>query len=135
MIESQLVSNWLSERQNLIVNLVALSDARRDRLPTSALQHFCDGLVDYVSAGHFKVYNELVSCPDAQHLLSQVYPTIQASTEQVLDFHDTLARPTDDALSVREALGNISIALESRFALEDELIDAARRAEQPSVIH
>ena len=68
---------------------------RRRRVPTQKpLQHFCEILVDYVSAGHFEVYEQLTSEAKAfgdqrgLELAKQIYPRIEVITEVALAFND-----------------------------------------------
>ena len=60
----KLVERWLQERQLVIVQFCALSgvhELNQDDDPSSMrLQNFCQLLVDYMSAGHFEVYYEVI---------------------------------------------------------------------------
>ena len=57
----QLIDRWLAERKQLVVTHTQL---RKRQAPTSApdneLAAFCDALVDYLSAGHFEIYEQLM---------------------------------------------------------------------------
>lgn len=129
-----IIDRWLNERRALIVSLFALNDdsdfadpavPREDRLA-----RFCEFLMDYVSAGHFEVYQQLISEAEAFHdnnieLAQQVIRQLDENTAQVLAFNDRFsdraaARQHLDTLdSDLSALGG---QLESRFELEDRLI-------------
>lgn len=128
-----LVQRWLTERQALIVLLLALGDeARRALDPTplpERLQAFCEILMDYVSAGHFEIYDELLAEAEArqsrhlaagQSLLSQ----LQASTDAAIRFNDIFEGPADaDALAhLSHELNELGQVLEERFACEDRMI-------------
>ena len=57
----QLIDRWLAERNQLILDYTQLR--KRTPVPDSAdtaLSAFCDVLVDYVSAGHFEIYEQLL---------------------------------------------------------------------------
>lgn len=62
---SEVIDHWLETRQSLIVEyckLAALQPASQktplSSLPTpTELQNFCQHLVDYISEGHFKIYD------------------------------------------------------------------------------
>lgn len=129
------IDNWLDERQQLIVSYCKLAslppfDDKRTTLPAqSAVQEFCQLLVDYLSAGHFEVYERIVSeCAingtDSRKLADSLYPKIAVSTDLALNFNDLYA----DHLSTRHSgafdreLSELGQALEERFAYEDELI-------------
>ena len=129
------IDNWLDERQQLIVSYCKLAslppfDDKRTTMPAqSAVQEFCQLLVDYLSAGHFEVYERIVSeCAvngtDSRKLADSLYPKIAVSTDLALNFNDLYA----DHLSTRHSgafdreLSELGQALEERFAYEDELI-------------
>ncbi|QDP02535.1 sigma D regulator [Thalassotalea sp. PS06] len=131
------IDNWLTERQDVLVNYCRLAGLppfdKTDRaLPKSSdIQAFCQVLMDYISAGHFEVFDQIVSkCkengPDSLALAQRIYPQISRSTDIALTFNDRYAdlgdgselEGFDDSLS---ALGQF---LEERFDLEDQLIEA-----------
>src|SRR5690606_39464282 len=60
---SELIDRWLKERQELLVQYCELS-GESDFSQTDALREkfvrLCEVLVDYVSAGHFEVYEQLI---------------------------------------------------------------------------
>jgi regulator of sigma D len=130
------IDNWLEERQQLIVSYCKLAalppfDNKRTTLPAqAAVQEFCQLMVDYLSAGHFEVYERIVSeCAvngtDSRKLADSLYPKIAVSTDLALNFNDLYA----DHLSTRHSaafdreLSALGQALEERFEYEDELIN------------
>ena len=137
----EVIDNWLNARQSLLVQYCELAGSSQktstSSLPTEhAIEVFCESLVDYVSAGHFEIYDKLAdqlngtssssaTQPDsAKQLLDKLVPDITATTEQALRFNDLYADtetpPSYNAFdSHLEELGE---ALEERFALEDRLI-------------
>ena len=127
------IKKWLSQRQALLVLLYKLSviKPRTYTIPTAGVvQDFCDILVDYVSAGHFDIFEKIInasqqnqySSPD-QHILEQ----IKLSTDQALGFCDNFAEATEYK-QMPEALGSLSEALAQRFDLEDSLIQHYMKA-------
>jgi regulator of sigma D len=100
-----------------------LSDLQRGE----KLRSFCQILVDYVSAGHFEVYDQLIKegreFDDAEALqeASKLYDTIDTTTERLLDFNDKYLE-TDDISSLTADLSHLGEALEVRFSTEDRLI-------------
>ena len=61
---SEIIDRWLQERQELIVRYYDLVSV--DSFPDveAAVQHlrtFCQLLVDYASAGHFEVFDQLIA--------------------------------------------------------------------------
>lgn len=59
----QLIDRWLKERQELLVHYCDLSDTARGTPSedlAKKLERLCEILVDYTSAGHFEVYEQLI---------------------------------------------------------------------------
>lgn len=143
------IDNWLEERQQLIVSYCKLAalppfDKQNSdqQLPEqNHIQAFCQILMDYLSAGHFEVYDQIVSqCEvnghDSKSLAERLYPRISASTDLALEFNDSYAEQIDEAGSLEfdAHLSRLGQALEERFSLEDELIQTlATRHVSPSV--
>ena len=57
----QLIDRWLHERQQLVQAFDALSGIQAPAPNAEELQHFCQLLLDYASAGHFEVYEQLTA--------------------------------------------------------------------------
>ncbi len=99
-------------------------------LPEQAqIQAFCQILLDYLSAGHFEIYDDLVQqCqkkgPESLKLAQALYPRIAESTNLALDFNDKYAEAKGESLldQFDKELSELGEALEQRFELEDELI-------------
>ena len=108
-------------RQRLISYLVKLNQALNDDLPDLAhalLSRFCDSLVDYLSAGHFRVFQRLA-------LPARAYALIEATTEAGVAFNDRFGEATEVRVpEVKAALEQIARALSARFELEDQLLYA-----------
>lgn len=131
---SELIDRWLKERQELLVHYCDLS-GQEDRTPSEALMakfvRFCEVLVDYVSAGHFEVYEQLIReakefNDGGLELAAKVYPRLAENTEIALDFNDRLdgrALSGDEVKSLFDELSNLGEVLESRFEIEDFLIE------------
>jgi len=126
----QLLGRWLAERQDLMNRLCRLAEAlRRNRSragakPQPELDRFCEVLVDYVSAGHFEVYRELLeqharAGTEAEALA--LYDLILPSTEAALDFNDRYFRG-GSAIALQRDLSVLGQRLASRFDCEDALI-------------
>jgi regulator of sigma D len=131
-----IIDRWLQDRQHLIKAFGAIEDASEEgRLSRSSLQDFCATLLDYVSAGHFGVYEQLTQEAKAfgdergLELAEQIYPRLDVLTERCLRFNDHCDKGdcTDFAdLSARlRELGGI---LHERFELEDCLIEVLHTA-------
>lgn len=136
------IDSWLDNRQQVIVSYCKLAslppfESDRSTLPTQQqVQEFCQLLLDYLSAGHFEVYDRIVTESatknnNNQQLAEQLYPKIAASTDLALEFNDKYA----DHLSTRQSgpfdleLSALGQALEERFSFEDELINTLHQTQ------
>ncbi|KJS04060.1 MAG: hypothetical protein VR73_15315 [Gammaproteobacteria bacterium BRH_c0] len=127
----QAIDRWLDERHELIV-LLSNFAASRDlshRTPqlTDRLQAFISLLIDYISAGHFEFYQQLIEegreYQDTGAVATGVrlLKIIDASTQQALEFesrYDQSAPLTDLAADLSE----LAETLASRFTAEDQMI-------------
>ena len=99
-----LIDRWLHERHALINAYDRLHIERDDA--RQALQRFCEYLVDYVSAGHFEIYEQLLAEAEAFgdaraiELAKQIYPRIETITQVALSFNDRCERVTASAAPV-----------------------------------
>ncbi|EJO94842.1 Rsd/AlgQ family anti-sigma factor [Ectopseudomonas hydrolytica] len=134
----QLIDRWLGERRELVLAYTALSKApQAPAINGEALQGFCEILVDYVSAGHFEVYEQLTSEAKAFNdkrgleLAKQIYPRIEAITEVALAFNDRCDNgDCRDSVSLVAELNRLGQLLHERFELEDCLIEVLHNAHQ-----
>lgn len=132
----KLVERWLKERQELILLYCAVDGLReytpKDTPVTIKVQAFCDVLIDYMSAGHFEIYDELLQeakdfNEDYLELANSVFPRIQASTQTAVDFNDkyTKADISEEQMSgLATDLSRLGERLVERFDLEDQLIES-----------
>lgn len=136
---SELIDRWLKERQELLVRYCELS-GENDFSQTEALKEkcvrLCEVLVDYVSAGHFEVYEQLTQearefNDGGLELAAKVYPRIEETTEVALNFNDRLderALTEDEVKELFTELSQLGEVLESRFEMEDFLIEHLHNA-------
>lgn len=135
---NELVDQWLQARKQLLVaycSLVGIKPNKEKHTPLNekALENFCHNLVDYLSAGHFHIYDKIIkqvegSASPKMALATKFYPKLQANTEAVMAFHDRYTEVVIDqdvCEELNQALSDIGEALASRFALEDQLIQLA----------
>lgn len=134
---SEVIDHWLETRQELIVEyckLAALkptqSKSGLSSLPTpQKLQLFSQHLVDYISEGHFKIYDMVMdkwraTGFEATDEINQAYAKIVLTTEPLLNFTDVYADvDKEDTLEAFDQdLSNLGEIIELRFELEDGLI-------------
>lgn len=128
------VCDWLAERSQVIVLFCKLSGYRNQtKLPESEqINLFCDILIDYVSAGHFEVYEQIVNdCeingPSSIELLNELYPHISKTTDIVVDFNEkyskNLSSEGEHMSGFDTDLSLLGEAIAKRVDLEDNLID------------
>ncbi|RJG12968.1 sigma D regulator [Pseudomonas cavernicola] len=133
-----LIDRWLQERHELVRTYDVLNDSPQPPAANAlALQRFCEVLVDYVSAGHFEVYEQLTSEAKAfgdqrgLELAKQIYPRIEAITEVALSFNDRFDNgDCRDSVSLGVELKRLGQLLHERFELEDCLIEVLHNAHQ-----
>ncbi|NVK02142.1 MAG: sigma D regulator [Oceanospirillaceae bacterium] len=128
---SEIIDAWLSERQALISAFVALPSANINDELNSRLSMFCDLLMDYLSSGHFEVYEQLLLegkafADGSAEAGEKILPQIQPSTDIALDFNDDFQGFDNPSVSeIRDfstRLSQLGESLEERFNLEDKMI-------------
>ena len=127
----ELLARWLRERRSLLGKYTELAVALEGELSSPALkstqQDLCQQLVDYISAGHFEVYHQLVN--EAERfddgscvLAEQLIPSIGDTTEVILAYEDKYSQDSIPGADLKRDLSSLGEMLESRFVLEDRLI-------------
>jgi regulator of sigma D len=139
---SDIIDHWLDDRQKLISKFVSLPSVEVREIE-GKIESFCTTMMDYLSSGHFEVYEQLLhegsefndgSLEEAQ----KIFPRIQPTTDAALDFNDnfsSLKNPT--VQQIREfslQLSTLGENLEERFALEDQLIEILHTAHRDTVM-
>lgn len=131
-----LIDRWLQERKELVEAYAAI-DGSAQAPAAKTLLSFCEILVDYVSAGHFEVYEQLTSEAKAfgdqrgLELAKQIYPRIEVVTEVALAFNDRCdTGDCADSASLLDELKRLGQLLHERFELEDCLIEVLHNAHQ-----
>ncbi|MCI2289872.1 sigma D regulator [Enterobacter sp. I4] len=130
---NNLVDRWLHVRKHLLVayyNLVGLKPGKESfmRLNEKALDDFCQRLVDYLSNGHFNIYERIIREMEGTSpflAATKLYPPLEANTQQIMEYYDSTlenAIDHDNYLEFQQALSDLGEALEERFTLEDKLI-------------
>jgi len=139
----EMVERWLEERQQLIVEFCAAGGVHEDETSEQLqqrLQKFCQILVDYVCAGHFEIYYQLIreaeefqdgSANIAQNLL----PELNENTAIAMEFHDQFVEANDDTdmSDLSKKLSKLGETMELRFEIEDRLIDVMHKAHKAMV--
>ena len=132
----KLIDRWLLERNELIRSYDALKGTPEQLAANrKGLQTFCELLVDYVSAGHFEVYEQLNSEAKAFNdergleLADTIYPRLEVITQAALAFDDRCDKDDcSDCESVAAEFNKLGGLLHERFELEDCLIEVLHNA-------
>ena len=127
------VDTWLAERQQVLVEfyhiagLTSQKNNAQTSMPSMAqLTSFCQILMDYVSAGHFEIF-DILSAGDvqAESLKQQLYPKLLATTDTCLTFNDRFSSLQDEELAkgINLSIEGLGKTLAERFELEDKMLE------------
>ncbi|MEW5291766.1 sigma D regulator [Erwinia papayae] len=133
---NELVDFCLRLRKQLLVayyQMVGIKPVKNSltTLNENALDTFCQTLVDYLSTGHFTIYERFIKEMEGSEQLAKaasIYPSLQANTEQIMQVYDShleTAIDDDNYREFQQALSAVGEALEARFTLEDKFIQLA----------
>ena len=133
---SDVIDHWLMSRQQLLIdycklaNLPPFQENARQLPTTEHLQTFSQQLVDYISTGHFKIYDMVMeewrsTGYSPTQAITLFYENITATTDSLLNFSDRYCAVNDEEalLDLDRDLSNIGQLMEVRFELEDQLIE------------
>lgn len=136
-VVDELLQRWLSERREVLVKYAAIA-ATMERAGANdalepGLQRLCQILVDYVSAGHFEVFQQLIGEAEAfadgsSELGKELIPSIVDTTDVILGFDEKYAAATVITQALTTDMSLLGEVLETRFELEDSLIAALHRS-------
>jgi len=126
----KLIENMLDERRQMLVLLWELYRQSSD--DTNAdfydnLNQFLNVLVDYISAGHFGLYQRIVDGNERRQRVlrtaEETYPRIAETTQAALDFSEKYEHPEDhhDDELIND-LSRLGEEVATRIELEDQLI-------------
>ncbi|CNI28975.1 anti-RNA polymerase sigma 70 factor [Yersinia aldovae] len=140
---NELIDQWLHARKELLVSyctVIGIKPQKEKHTPLNekALENFCHNLVDYLSSGHFHIYDRIIKQVEGAFspkmaLTTKVYPALKNNTQTIMAFHDryTNIEIDDDSCSeFQQALSDIGEALDARFRLEDQLVQWAAESWQ-----
>lgn len=105
-------------------------DGGKGRTPVQReLEKFCQVLMDYVAAGHFGLYERIVSGTERRKavtdLAEQLYPRIAPTTDAAVDFNDKYDCGDHCPIGDLEAdLSRLGEQLALRAELEDHVLRA-----------
>lgn len=130
------LDTWFQSRTKLLVEYSALCQ-RLSEEEFPSLKHrvrgFCQTMMDYVSAAHFEVYQQLRSESKRYHddeallLGKRLYQQLESCTDVVLAFDDRYSK-LDDLSSLARDISKLGLALEKRFFIEDSMVSVMHEA-------
>jgi regulator of sigma D len=122
------IGTFLKSRRQLIVELMRLSRAIEGNLRDEAeslLERFCQDMVDYLSVGYFRVFCGLV--PPQTWATPREFAIFDATTSTAMTFNDHHAGGDHiDVDRTKRELAAVALALETRFELEDEVLNRSQ---------
>ena len=139
---SEIIDRWLNERQELIALYCSINGMDQfddDKRPvTNKLKDLCQILVDYASAGHFGVYEQLVQ--EAREfndggigLASTMLPILEENTSRCLRFNDS-CESISSLQRLQEAVSELGETLEERFSFEDKMIEILHESHRKKLV-
>lgn len=127
----ELLGRWLQSRNKLLgryTDIVVSTEASLDGEEIDQRQNALgELLIDYVSAGHFEVFHELINeaelfADGGQNLAARLIPEISDTTEVILAYEEKYRAGQEYPETLERDLSALGEMLESRFELEDQLI-------------
>jgi len=127
----ELLNTWLQERQNLLAKYTHIAMLTDGALSNTELEEqqkeLCVLLVDYVSAGHFEVFHQLIAeaevfADGSEKLAANLMPAIADTTEVIMAYEEKYSAGPNNPDTLERDLSVLGESLESRFVLEDQLI-------------
>lgn len=141
----QIIDRWLNERQEVIVLFCAISGLQpfgpKETPVPVKIQAFCQILMDYCSAAHFEIYEQLVKEAEefndgSIEIIKEIYPKLEEITSVCVSFNDKYDTPEhcEEKLGqLDKDLSRLGELLEERFDLEDTLIENLHNAHKELV--
>ena len=132
---TQLIAELKNQRQevlSLYCNFAELKPFSANDAVRSLLTRFSQILVDYVSLGHFGVYERLLAGTERRsRMLSvakEIYPEFSATTDAAISFNEKYdtAEKIDVIEDLEQDLSALGESLAKRIDLEDRLCEVMK---------
>lgn len=130
---NKLIQELLDERRDVWAEystIAAMRPFRADQPLEIELRKFCQVLIDYVSLGHFGIYQRIAEGNERRRkvieLAERIYPRITEVTEAAVAFNDKYEALEGDSLRrcLADDLSRLGEELAARFELEDSLVQS-----------
>ncbi len=129
---NHVINELLDERGqvwSLYCSAAGMEPLRPEKTIEDLVQEFCQVSVDYISLGHFGLYQRILDGNERRkavvEVAEEIYPKIAKATEAVLNFNDKYQTLTP-AMILNQLSGDLSAVgeqLATRIELEDQLIE------------
>lgn len=137
----EMIDRWLFDRQRALISFFALQEAQGTENLANQLQVFSQQLVDYISEGHFEIYEQLFReakeyDDGGLELAHELYPHIEQTTQRLLNFNDKYASIDLVEANIAHLKGDLSSLgekMSERFDMEDQLIARLHTAHQKTL--
>ncbi len=127
----EMLGRWLKGREKLLrkyTDIVLCTQASLDGAEIDSGQvALGEVIVDYMSAGHFEVFHQLINEAElfedgGEKLAARLIPEISDTTEFILAYEEKYGAGQEYPATLERDLSALGEILESRFELEDQLI-------------
>ncbi len=129
----QTINDLLTERQEVLVAMCKLAEMESKNVNAESvlenLKFFSQTLVDYTALGHFEIYERIIDGKERRvkvnRIANQVYPSISATTEYIIEFNDKYdgADDLESLINLYKDLSFIGEAIAERIESEDKLLN------------
>lgn len=128
----RLVNELLGERQQmwtLYCKVAGLEPFSQDKPVDVLLKDFCQVLVDYISLGHFGLYQKIMSGEERRQkvveVAEQIYPKMSEVADKAIVFNDMVASSNGNfsLKKLSDELSHLGEELATRIELEDQLLE------------
>lgn len=115
---------------SLYSQLASLRPFKPDQDSQSALQEFCEALVDYTASAHFQLYRFIDEGTErrtnVKETAHQIYPAIAKTTQDILDFNEKYdcEDHCNNFSDLDGDLSKLGEILADRILYEDQIIAA-----------
>ena len=126
-----MIKELLQERQQvwaLYCSVAGLKPFTADKPVDSLIQEFCQLLIDYISLGHFGIYQRITDGKERRTKVlkkaEEIYPRIAKATDSAIEFNDKYEKLSSqvELSSLSVDLSHLGEELATRIELEDQLI-------------
>jgi regulator of sigma D len=132
-LTGKIVQQLLDERRQVWSLYCAIGGIQlftADQPLEAKLQEFCQLLIDYISLGHFGVYQRIADGTERRRrvldVAERIYPRIAEATDAAVDFNDKYENLSEESVRAQLAddLSKLGEELAIRSDLEDQLLSA-----------